>query len=114
MVVGVGVLEYMQVQELGRSSCSDASRLGVVVGLVELVHLGVLEVLEVLAFLGHLGFLEVLEVHLALGLLDHQLVPFVLEVLEVLGLVVVVVVGEEVVVEEGEVVGMVQQVLMEL
>jgi hypothetical protein len=77
MVVGVVVLGYMQVQGLGRSSCSDVSRLVVGQGLVEMELLEVLVVLEVLAYLGLLGLLVVLQVHLVLALLVLQVVPLV-------------------------------------
>merc|ERR1719285_1087076 len=92
MVVVVVEQECMVELGQGRSSCSDADRLVVVVGLVGMV------VLEVLAYLGLLGLLGVLGVHLVLALLVLLGVPSFLRVLGVLGLVEVVVVEE---VEEG-------------
>jgi len=75
MVVVVVVLGHMVVRELGKSSCSDVSKLVVVVGLVELVVLVVLVVLEHLVHLGYLGLLVVLVVLLVLALLDLLVVP---------------------------------------
>jgi len=113
VVVVVGLGRMVELGQ-GRSSCSDASRLVVVVGLVGMGILVVLVVLEVQLDLGYRVLLVVLEVHLVLALLVPLVVPLVLDHLEVLELVVVVgVVGVEVVVEVVGVVGMAQQVLRE-
>merc|ERR1719191_209069 len=92
VVVGGG-LGHMVELGLGRSSCSDASRLVVVVELVGMGLLVVLVVLEDQLVLGYRVLLGVLVVHLVLALLDLRVVPLVLGHLVVLELVVVVGVG---------------------
>jgi hypothetical protein len=111
VVVGLGC---MVERELGRSSCSDVSRLVVVVGLVQMGVLVDLVVLEVLERLDLLGFLVVRVVRLVLAHLGLLVVPLVLGLLVVLELVVEVVeVGVGVVEEEVVVVGKGQLVLRE-
>jgi len=105
VVVVEVVLGHTVVVGLGKSSCSDASTLVVVVELVELVVQGVLLDLEVLAYLDYLVLLEVQVVLLVQALLVLLVVPLDLEHLEVLELEVVGVGVVEVVVEGVVVVG---------